>query len=84
MAGKLTLRARGKVFVRSVVVPKGEPANFPDEAELRAKFAGLADAVLGAGPAAALAEEVLRLDRLHDVSTVLQRAAPAGGRSAAA
>ncbi|MBC9206753.1 MmgE/PrpD family protein [Roseomonas aerophila] len=84
MAGKLTLRARGQTFVRTVVVPKGEPANFPDEAELRAKFAGLADAVLGAGPAAALAEEVLRLDRLNDAAGLLRRSAPAGGRSEAA
>ena len=33
---------------QKVVVPKGEPANFLTEAELRGKFAGLAGAVLGA------------------------------------
>src|SRR5690606_33171552 len=62
MSGKRTLRARGQTFSRNVVVPKGEPSNFPAEGELRAKFAGLADAVLGAAPAAALADEILRMD----------------------
>ncbi len=50
MSGKLTIEARGQRFEQKVVVPKGEPSNFLSEAELRAKFAGLADAVLGAGP----------------------------------
>lgn len=84
MSGKLTLHARGQTFVRKVVVPKGEPANFPAEAELRAKFAGLADAVLGAGPAAALAEEVLRLEQLNEAASLLRRAAPVAGARAAA
>ena len=84
MSGKLTLRARGQVFTRKVVVPKGEPANFPTDGELRAKFAGLADAVLGAGPAARLAEGALRLDRLNEAATLLHLAAPqADGRAAA-
>ena len=48
MSGKLTITARGESFMQKVVVPKGEPGNFLAEAELRAKFAGLADAVLGA------------------------------------
>jgi 2-methylcitrate dehydratase PrpD len=84
MSGKLTLRARGETFIRKVVVPKGEPSNFPADAELRAKFAGLADAVLGSGPAAALAEEVLRLDRLNEAASLLRRSAPpSDGRAAA-
>ena len=33
MSGKLTVKARGQVFTRTVVVPKGEPANFPSEAD---------------------------------------------------
>jgi 2-methylcitrate dehydratase PrpD len=84
MSGKLTLRARGQTFVRKVVVPKGEPSNFPTEAELLAKFAGLSDAVLGAGPAAALAEEVLRLDQLNEAASLLRRAAPKADARAAA
>ncbi|EFH11707.1 MmgE/PrpD family protein [Pseudoroseomonas cervicalis ATCC 49957] len=77
MSGKLTLRARGQVFTRKVIVPKGEPDNFLSEAELRAKFAGLADTVLGAEQANALAETIGRLDRLNDISSLLRSPAEA-------
>ncbi len=73
MAGKLTLRARGRVYTRTVIVPRGEPANFPDEAAFRAKFAGLACAVLGDAGARALADDVLRLDRLPEAAALLRR-----------
>lgn len=76
MSGKLTVRARGRVFTRIVVVPKGEPANFPTQAEFRAKFAGLADAVLGADAASALADDVLRLDRLDGIVDLMRRTRP--------
>ena len=75
MAGKLTIRARGRVFERMVLTPRGEPSNFLTEAELRAKFHGLADAVLGSVSAAALADDALRLTELTDPS-VLMRHAP--------
>ncbi len=71
MSGKLTLRARGEVFTRTVTVPKGEPSNFPSAAELRAKFDGLAEAVLGVQDAAALADQVLRLDELPEGASIL-------------
>jgi 2-methylcitrate dehydratase PrpD len=71
MSGKLTLLARGRVFTRKVIVPKGEPATFPSEAELRAKFAGLAEPVLGPSDAAALAERILQLDGLHEGAAIL-------------
>ncbi len=73
MSGKLTLRARGQVFTRTVIVPRGEPANFPDEAAFRAKFAGLADTVLGEAGARALADDVLRLDQLPEAASLLRR-----------
>jgi hypothetical protein len=59
-----------------VVVPKGEPSNFLSEAELRAKFAGLTDAVLGADRAAVLASAVLAIDVTSDVSSLMRLAAP--------
>src|SRR6201999_2089545 len=62
MSGKLTIAARGERFVQKVVVPKGEPSNFLTEAELRAKFAGLTDAILGAERTARLADAVLAID----------------------
>ena len=64
MSGKLTLHARGQVFVRKVVVPRGEPGNFPSSAELRAKFTGLAEPSMGQQPTAQLAEAILRIDEL--------------------
>lgn len=76
MSGKLTIRARGQSFTRFVVVPKGEPGNFLSEAELRAKFHGLADAVLGAPRAAALADAVLGLGAAPDVAGLLALATP--------
>jgi len=76
MSGALTLRARGREFRRMVVVPKGEPGNFLTEAELRAKFHGLADAVLGAARAARLADAILALGSAPDVHAMLRLAAP--------
>ncbi len=76
MAGKLTVRARGKDFVQTVEVAKGEPANFLSEAELRAKFHGLADAVLGHDRAKLLADAVIGLDRAPDVNGLMRLGAP--------
>jgi 2-methylcitrate dehydratase PrpD len=76
MSGKVTVRARGQSFVRKIVVPKGEPSNFLTEAELRAKFASLAGAVLGAERSARLADAVLAIDRTHDIAALMRLAAP--------
>jgi len=76
MAGKLSVRARGQEFVRTVKVPKGEPGNFPTDAELRTKFAGLADPILGADRAAALADAVLALDTEPGVGALTRFSAP--------
>lgn len=85
MSGKLTIEARGQTFVRKVVVPKGEPSNFLTENELRAKFHGLTDAVLGEDQAARLADAVLGLHRSNDVARAdhprrTARPRAAGGR----
>jgi 2-methylcitrate dehydratase PrpD len=76
MSANLTLRANGQEYRRKVVVPKGEPANFLSEAELRAKFAGLADAVLGPERARTLADAVLAIDRGADIASLMRLAAP--------
>jgi 2-methylcitrate dehydratase PrpD len=77
MSGKVTVRARGQVFEKMVVVPKGEPDNFLSEAELRAKFAGLTDRVLGVERAAKLADAVLAIDSTADMAALIRLAAPA-------
>ena len=76
MSGKLTIEARGRRFEQKIVVPKGEPSNFLTEAELRAKFAGLTNSVLGAERAATLADAVLAIDRTADVSSLMRLASP--------
>jgi len=76
MSGKLTIRARGQVFSKTVVVPKGEPANFLTEEELRAKFHGLADAVLGADGARLLADAVVGLAAAPNVNALMRLGAP--------
>ena len=59
-----------------MVIPKGEPDNFLTEGELRAKFAGLAEAVLGEQRAAQLADAVLAIDRANDVASVIRLSTP--------
>ncbi len=76
MSGKITITARGQRFMRKVVVPKGEPSNFLTEAELRAKFDGLTEAVLGPERTERLASEVLAVDRLPGVASLMRLAAP--------
>ena len=76
MSGKLTIDAGGKRFTQKVVVPKGEPSNFLTEAELRAKFSGLTDAVLGAERATRLANAMLAIDTTADVASLMRQAAP--------
>ena len=68
MSGKLTIEARGQIFEQKVVVPKGEPSNFLTENELKAKFRGLTDAILGEERAGKLAEAVLSIDKSNDIS----------------
>ena len=78
MSGKVTIQARGQTFTKTVIVPKGEPDNFLTEAELRAKFAGLVDRVLGPTRSAALASACLALDTTADVGTLARLSTPQG------
>jgi 2-methylcitrate dehydratase PrpD len=75
MSGRVTIQARGQTFVKTVIVPKGEPGNFLGEAELRGKFAGLTEAILGPESSAALASALLDIDRTADVSSLTRLAA---------
>ncbi len=76
MSGKVTIRARGRDFVQKVVIPKGEPDHFLTEAELRAKFAGLTDAVLGNERAARLADGVLAINDVEKIGSLIGLATP--------
>jgi hypothetical protein len=80
MSGRLTIAARGQQFSRKVVVPKGEPSNFLTETELRGRFAGLADAVVGAERAGRLADAVLAIDASAEIASPVHAAAPMPAR----
>ena len=54
---------------------RSEPGNFLTEAELRGKFHGLADAVLGEAAARGLADAVLDLVNAPSVEAMLARGA---------
>jgi 2-methylcitrate dehydratase PrpD len=77
MSGKVTVRAQGRSFAKAVTVPKGEPANFLTEAELRGKFSSLADAALGAQRSARVASVILAIDDARDIAALTHLAAPA-------
>jgi 2-methylcitrate dehydratase PrpD len=70
MSGKLTVHARGRAFVKKIIVPKGEPGNFLSDEELLAKFSSLAEPSLGSAQTAKLAVAILDIDRLERVSTL--------------
>ncbi len=70
MSGKLTVRAGGRTFVKTVIVPKGEPENFLSQAELTSKFHGLTQPLLGDGAATGLAGAVLELEQLNSVTSL--------------
>ena len=62
---------------RTAATPQSpHPMPAKTEAELRAKFHGLADAVLGADRAKLLADAVIGLDRAADVHGMLRLGAP--------
>jgi 2-methylcitrate dehydratase PrpD len=74
-AGVTIATARG-TFETYVRVPKGEPANFLSDAELRAKFDGLAAPYLPARERDALAAAVLALEQAPDIGALLRLARP--------
>lgn len=70
MSGKLAVHARGQVFVKKVVVPRGEPGNFLSGAELLAKFTHLAEPSLGSARTAKLSAAILGIDALGRASAL--------------
>jgi 2-methylcitrate dehydratase PrpD len=68
MSGKLAVHARGQVFLKKIIVPRGEPDNFLSLDELSAKFTDLARFALDAPQSAKLAAAILDVDRLEKAS----------------
>jgi 2-methylcitrate dehydratase PrpD len=76
MSGRTTVQTARGTFTEKVVVPKGEPDNFMTDAELAAKFHGLADAILTPARAASLAAAILSLETAKDATALTRLAAP--------
>jgi 2-methylcitrate dehydratase PrpD len=76
MAGRLTVVTRGGTFSRVVAVPIGEPETFPTADDLRAKFDALATPVLGPERTARLADAVLAMDGVGDISRLMRLGVP--------
>jgi 2-methylcitrate dehydratase PrpD len=68
MSGKLAVHARGGIFIKKIIVPRGEPGNFLSVDELSSKFADLAQSALSPPQTAKLAAAILDVDRLESAS----------------
>jgi 2-methylcitrate dehydratase PrpD len=70
---RMTAHMRGgRRFTSQVDYPKGSIQNPMTDAEMRAKFESLAAPVIGAKRAAALAEQVMALEKAGDVSELMK------------
>jgi 2-methylcitrate dehydratase PrpD len=72
---KMTVKFRDGLELQSQVdYPKGSIENPMSDQEMRGKFDSLAGPVIGAKRATALADEVMNLEKVADVSTLLKMA----------
>ena len=62
----------GKVFSSQIDYPKGSIQNPMSDAELLGKFTSLASPVIGAKRATALADAVMNVEKVRDVSALLK------------
>ena len=70
---RMTVHMRGgRKLASQVDYPKGSIQNPMSEAEMRGKFDSLAVPVIGAKRAAALAEQVMALEKVRDVSELMK------------
>lgn len=76
MSGVARIHTGKGRFEKLVVVPRGEPGNFLSAQELRAKFDGLVSPYLSPERRDALADALLALEAVADVSSVLELSRP--------
>ncbi len=75
LSGNTTIKARGTVFKKKVIIPKGEPDNFFSAAELRGKFMQLSEPSLGKPLAEKLAHAILKFDDIANVNDFMRQVA---------
>jgi 2-methylcitrate dehydratase PrpD len=78
MAGSVEIVTGRGAYAQMVACPKGEPANFVTDAELRAKFTGLAAAYLAPGTVDAAIKNILAVEEARSLREVLRPALAAG------
>ena len=71
MSGTARVKTSKGEFETFVVVPRGEPGNFLDDAEFRSKFDGLCAPYIGEQQAGKLADQLLALEQANSVSAVM-------------
>ena len=71
MSAVARIRTVSSEFETLVVVPRGEPDNFLDDEDFRAKFNGLCAPYLGEADTTRLADSLLALEKANSVSAVM-------------
>jgi len=82
MSGGARIRTARGSFEQFVRVPKGEPANFLSDAEIRAKFDTLAGPYVAAERRDTIAAAVLGVADCADIGELLRLTRPGAGRAA--
>ena len=72
-SGNIAIKARGTVFKKKVIVPKGEPGNFFSTADLRGKFLQLSEPRLGKPLAEKLARAILDFEKIADINDFMRQ-----------
>jgi 2-methylcitrate dehydratase PrpD len=71
MSGTVRIRTGAGAFETFVTVPKGEPSNFLNDDEFRAKFDGLCVGYLGPERVHRLADSLLALEQANSIQAVM-------------
>jgi len=71
MSGGVKITTSEGTFAAYVEVPLGEPSNFVSDSELRAKFDGLVNPYISNMGAQSLADGLLSLDQVEDITALL-------------
>lgn len=74
MSGKITLQAGGRTYTKTVIIPKGDPDNFPSPAVLQEKFTSLASPGIGMAATERLAKVILECDHLNEAAALFSTA----------
>ena len=72
MSAKVKVVVKGKKHEKFVKIPKGEPENFMDDAELISKFQGLTEPYLSKQRVDQLTDLMLKMDKANNVNSIFE------------